>query len=114
MPLSDITFFSIKFYQPHTFIGILTLVIYSIQWILGALFYFLQIIPLRHKISFMPIHRAIGSLSYVLGKPVFDSFDLIFSLNVRYRRPILQLCLRYKVHGHQRPKLRKKQRIQAE
>lgn len=71
--------FSIKFYQPHTFIGILTLVIYTIQWMLGALFYFLQIVPLRHKISFMPIHRAIGSLSYVLGRK-----KLLVNFNVNF------------------------------
>merc|ERR1711935_266020 len=46
--------------------GMLTLVIYTIQWVLGVLFYALSIIPLNHKINFMPIHRAIGALSYVL------------------------------------------------
>ena len=34
--------YGIKFYQPHTFIGMLTLVIYTIQWILGVLFYALR------------------------------------------------------------------------
>lgn len=59
--------YGIKFYQPHTWIGMFTMVIYTINWFMGAILYTnIKCIPGYVKAMGLPIHRALGSLSYVL------------------------------------------------
>jgi len=59
--------YGIKFYQPHTWIGMFTMVIYTINWFMGAILYTnLKCVPGYIKAMGLPVHRALGSLSYVL------------------------------------------------
>merc|ERR1711990_439514 len=59
----------IKFWQPHTYIGMLTLIIYTFEWILGAAYGILRsrkVLTGSYKAVMLPVHRALGSLCYVL------------------------------------------------
>jgi len=54
------------FYSPHTWIGLATMIIFAINWIMGVLVYGLQLFPLSVKKFCMPIHKALGSISLFL------------------------------------------------
>merc|ERR1712176_232446 len=54
------------FHSPHTWIGLATMIIFAINWVMGALVYGLQLFPMSVKVFCMPIHKALGSMSLYL------------------------------------------------
>merc|ERR1711957_97799 len=58
--------YQIHFYSPHTWIGGMCLLIYAFQWVMGVLMYLTPIFSNTAKANFMPIHRALGQLSFIL------------------------------------------------
>ena len=60
--------YGIKFYQPHTWIGMFTMVIYTINWFMGAILYTnMKCVPGYIKVYYIPYIIYITYFSFYIN-----------------------------------------------